>query len=441
MRVGIAVIKLVLRTNKVLADGTHPIMLRVSFHGMKERASGYSCSVKSWDKKAECIKRGYPNFVMVNAELRKIKEEAIRKRDSLIALGVEYTPSMILFKEEVKSSLSFNLKDLIEEYIHSKGIAHRTSEKYHTLFNSISKFIGGKDILITDIDESFCRRYATHLEHCNISNGVIRSYLSLIGALCHFAIDNGVSMKYPFEKFKYHRSYVESKNELYIHSRSIDVLFDLFFDEMIVRDGDMWHYRDGSIDKLMDIHSSLYALYLYLLGFYLKGLSPYDISILKRSTIKVIQIKDTWCYAIDGSRSKTGQKFKIRVPQHCIKSQVLINTMMMFGYGEYFLPTLNGCVGDKKHRVLNVYYRLSDKLIDWFRKANEKIAEINVSNEHVNDIPFIDLNCRYYSYRHSYIMSEIQKPNVNLLKLATETGKSITSLHEYLTILNDLDLI
>lgn len=193
MRVGIAVIKLVLRANKVLADGTHPIMLRVSFHGMKERSSGYSCSVKSWDKKNECIKRGYPNFVMVNAELRKIKEEAIRKRDSLIALGVEYTPSMILFKEEVKSSLSFNLKDLIEDYIHSKGIAQRTSEKYHTLFNSISKFI--------------------------------------------------------------------------------------------------------------------------------------------------------------------------------------------------------------------------------------------------------DLNCRYYSYRHSYIMSEIQKPNVNLLKLATETGKSITSLHEYLTILNDLDLI
>ena len=36
MKVFIAVIKLVLRANKVLADGTHPIMLRVSFNGMKE---------------------------------------------------------------------------------------------------------------------------------------------------------------------------------------------------------------------------------------------------------------------------------------------------------------------------------------------------------------------------------------------------------------------
>lgn len=54
MKVSIAVIKLVLRTNKVLADGTHPIMLRVSFNGMKERATGYSCSVRFWDKKNEC---------------------------------------------------------------------------------------------------------------------------------------------------------------------------------------------------------------------------------------------------------------------------------------------------------------------------------------------------------------------------------------------------
>lgn len=57
MKVSIAVIKLVLRTNKVLADGSHPIMLRVSFNGMKERSSGYSCTLKYWDKKNECVKK------------------------------------------------------------------------------------------------------------------------------------------------------------------------------------------------------------------------------------------------------------------------------------------------------------------------------------------------------------------------------------------------
>ena len=62
-------------------------------------------------------------------------------------------------------------------------------------------------------------------------------------------------------------------------------------------------------------------------------------------------------------------------------------------------------------------------------------------NDHVDDIPLIDLSARYYSYRHSYIMSKIQQPNVNLLKIATETGKAVTTLHQYLTYLRDLDLV
>ena len=77
MKVQIAVIQLVLRTNKTLSDGTHPIMLRVSYNGMKEKATGYSCNVKYWDKKNEMVKKGYPNWVMVNAELKRQKDDAI----------------------------------------------------------------------------------------------------------------------------------------------------------------------------------------------------------------------------------------------------------------------------------------------------------------------------------------------------------------------------
>ena len=51
MKATIAIIRLVLRTNKVLSTGEHPIMLRCSFHGMKEVSTGYSCSIKYWDKK------------------------------------------------------------------------------------------------------------------------------------------------------------------------------------------------------------------------------------------------------------------------------------------------------------------------------------------------------------------------------------------------------
>jgi len=49
MKTTIAIIRLVLRTNKVLSTGDHPIMLRCSYSGMKEVSTGYSCSIKYWE--------------------------------------------------------------------------------------------------------------------------------------------------------------------------------------------------------------------------------------------------------------------------------------------------------------------------------------------------------------------------------------------------------
>ena len=44
-----ATIKLVLRTNKTLADGTHPIMLRVNWRGKRaEKSTGFSCKEANW---------------------------------------------------------------------------------------------------------------------------------------------------------------------------------------------------------------------------------------------------------------------------------------------------------------------------------------------------------------------------------------------------------
>ena len=114
--------------------------------------------------------------------------------------------------------------------------------------------------------------------------------------------------------------------------------------------------------------------------------------------------------------------------------------MLMFNKGEYFLPNLNDYVGDEsKKRINNVYSHQNAELKEWFRKINEEIARRNVENN--DNIELIDLSATYYSYRHSYIMSQIQRSDVNLLKIATETGKALTSLHQYLTYLNDIDLV
>ena len=439
MKVSIAVIKLVLRTNKVLADGTHPIMLRVSFNGMKERATGYSCSVRYWDKKNECVKKGYPNFVIVNSELKKQKDECIRKRDSFIASDEVYTPQMILARDEVRNAVTNDLKGLIQRYIDEKGLEARTIEKWWIVQRSVKSF-ANRDVLVNEMNEGFCRRYGRWLEDKGLASGSIKSYLGKVVAILHYAHRLGLIDKYPLDNWKYHKDYRESKSELYIHSMTLDVMMEMFIDECIIRNGNRWTYRDGVTEKLIDIHSELYGRYLYIIGIWMKGIAPVDISMLKKKDLRIMDIKGNSYYAIDGSRSKTGMLYKVRVLQNCLESNVLIRTMLMFNGGEYFLPTLRDYVGTNvKKRVNNVYSYHGNHLREWFQRINEEIVRRNVEND--DNIPLIDLNCGYYSYRHSFIMRELQKPTVNLLALAQTVGKSSKTLHQYISYLGDVDLV
>ena len=443
MKVSIAVIKLVLRTNKVLADGTHPIMLRVSFNGMKERSTGYSCTPRFWDKRNECVKKGYPNFVIVNSELKKQKDEAITKRDRFIASNEVYTPAMILDREEVRNAVTNDFRGLIQRYLDEKCLKSSTADRYWTMFNNVVRFYNKDSILINEINEGFCRRFGRYLENEGIKSGSIRIYLGKIISILHYAVDIGVIDKYPLGTFKYHQEYNESKSELYIHSKTMDVMIEMFLDECIIRDGKLWHYRDGVIEKLMDVHSELYGKYLYIITYYMCGLAPTDISHLKKSDIKVQSIKGNNYYSIDGRRDKTHMTYKIRLLENSLLSNVLIRTMLMFNDSVYFLPTLRG-YEDKSEstcicRFKYIYKYHREHLTNWFREVNEEVVKRNVANG--DNIELIDLECTYYSARHSYIMKEIQKPNVNLLKIATSVGKSVVSLHQYLTYLNDLDLV
>lgn len=441
MKVSVARIRLYLKEGKKLSDGSNPIMLMCSFNNQrKEISTGYSCVPRYWNKVEQMVRKGYPNYLMINQSIKKLKDDAIAIRDQYEADGEVYTPSMILSPRKVLSAVRNDLKSLIGLYIAEKGLENKTIEKWWIVYRNVVRFYG-REVIINEVDESFVRRYGRWMEGEGLSSGSIRSYLGKIGAICHYAIGKGLIKDYPFAQWKYHQDYREGKSELYIHSRSLDIMMEMLMDELIERDGNLWHYRDGVIEELMDIHSELYSHYLYIIGYYLCGISPVDISLLKKKDIKVRDVNGKSYYYFNGHRSKTGVEYRFYIPMGCVESNVLIRTMFMFNDGtDYFLPTLKDYVGkDIKKRVNNLYTYHSDNLVSWFQKINERIVQLNVENN--DNIPLIDLDVRYYSYRHSYIMSQIQKPNVNLLKIATVTGKSVKTIHQYVSLLGEADLI
>lgn len=439
MRTSMAVIKLVLRTNKKLSSGEHPIMLRVSWHGIAEMSTGYSSSKTSWDKVNLCLKKSYPSYLVINQTLREMVRKATEKRDTFIRDGIQYTPKMILsvFNEPVIVN-PLEVSSLIDQYISSRGIPLKN---WLTVKNSLMVF-GGKGLMINDIDEAFCRRYSIMMKQKGYSPGTIRQYLSKVGALCHYSIGLGLTSVHPFSSWHYNRDFRESKSELYIPSRTMDVMIDVFISSMIDGDRDgLWSYRENVFDDIIDPTSSLFALYLYIAQYHLCGLAPIDLLQLRKKDLKVVDIKGISCWAIDGHRSKTGVGYKIRLRRDDILTRLIIDTMLMFNNtGEYLLPCLNEYNGKSiAKKISNVYTYCTPKLIDWFRSINEEIVRRNVDGG--DDIPLIDLDCRYYSARHSFIMKELMRPDVNLLKLATVTGKSVSSIHEYLTMLSDNDLL
>ena len=154
MKTTIAIIRLVLRTNKVLSTGEHPIMLRCSFHGMKEVSTGYSCSIKYWDKKNECIKKGYPGYLVINQELKKLKDAAISKRDRYIASDEVYSPSMVLDTSDRYNAVTNDLNGLIKRYIEDRGLENKTIEKWHIIRRNVEQ---GDNIPLIDLE---CRYYS-----------------------------------------------------------------------------------------------------------------------------------------------------------------------------------------------------------------------------------------------------------------------------------------
>ena len=437
MKTSQATINFYLKTAKKLSDGSHPIMLRVCFKGYKDISSHYSCTVRYWDKKNQCVKKGFSNWSVINYELNKLKSSIIAKRDEFIRLGIEYTPSMLLSFDEVKKGISNVVSELIVNYYTEKELRGSTVTAWKHSRTLIEEF--HKGCIITEIDEGWCKRYARWLGDRGLSEGTVRTRLGHIAAIFRYACGKGlVDMgRYPYRDWQYTQKFKLAERIQYVDKRCVDIMKDYFLSKVIKMTSErMFTYID---DGYIDYKNRLFVIYFWLLGYYLQGLSPIDICMLKKSDFEVKQIGDEEWYCIDTSRMKTKVNVKIRVRVHTIYSQVMIGRMLMSD-GEWFLPIMHGMDGkdeDKcKIRMRSIFsYWLNPKLSDWWKELNQVIIQKNV-DEKLN-IPLIDESCTFYSYRHSFAQMYINNPQASPIALATLMGRSVNTLSTYIEQLKE----
>ena len=443
MKVSIAVVKLFLRTSKKLSDGTSPIRLKCCWNGTKEVSTGYSCTPRYWDVKNECVKKGFPNYLNINANIRKMKKDAVDRRDEFERKGEAYTPEMVLKPKEVVVVADDDLHGMIGRY--TAALSPTTCKTWKSFWNSFKDYIGKDKISVLNIDLETVKGYAKHLEDSGMKDSTIKMTLSKLAAVLKFAVEEGVIKESPFKRFNYNKKYKTTAKLLYVHRKSIEVLKDMLLERLIVRNGKRWHYNEELLDKQMvdyvDRRSDLFVLAFYLFGYVFQGLAPIDLCQLKVKDMKVIEKDKVKYYGWDLHRSKTKFTVKIRVSQSVLFNKVLVDTMLMFRKGEYLLPVLDGVENDHLKiykKVSNWLSNHSDVLREWFKKANERIVQMNVDDKSLN-IPLIDEKCSFYSYRDSYAMAYLSTKNSSPVALATLMGRSANTLASYICHLTSED--
>lgn len=439
MKVSIARIKLVLKKGKTLADGTHPIMLYAAFGGKKMIASGYSCPLKFWDKGSECVKKGYPNYLIINAGLKKLKDEAIARRDEYERLGMPYTAAMLLQRESL-SGASNSISGLVDRYIEEKGLKRGTIIVWKRL-SVLSDEFYGKNCVIHQIEKTNIKKFSSWLENeKGYGNTYIRTMMDKLTALCNWCMENGIIKESPMVGFEYRKKLTSDNSLEYVHPSLIPIIKDYFI-SLVQTDG---VFDNSKAAKLLKPMGKLSAMYVWCLGLTLSGLAPIDLCQLKKSDFRMVTEGGVNYWALDVKRQKTGVYARMRLRVDNSWNQLMIQYIWNINSSDWFLPLLNGLDGKDieavQHKVHLWLCQLNKSLKKHWFELNCIIQKRIWKGE---KLPLIDENLSMYSYRHTFAMNYIQNGGTPLgLATALGHGKSMRNLSSYIALLQrDSDIV
>ena len=445
MKVSIARVRLVLKTGKTLSDGSHPIMLSVAFNGKKMVSSGYSCTVKYWDKTNECVKRGYPNFVMINQHISKMKQDVIERRNEFERLGKPYTVDMLLEKREPLSGKTLVVRELWKQCVEEKGLRKNTIKNWKLTFNHLETF--KPNIIVTEVSTAFIRRFAEYLKRDKqLRDSSIKETLNKIGALQRWCIDKGLmdESDYCFKGWSFRGKLSSDRNLEYIHPKALPFVKEYVLSLITNRNGSRWSYKSDALNDLVVRHTSLFSIFYYCIGFTMCGMAPIDLCLLKMDAFKVVTNNGEQYWAIDYSREKTGKVGRIRIRKGGIWNLVVVGTLLMFGKGRYYMPVLDERyenIDKQKMAVGGNLNVLNRKLKKHWKEINKIIIKHNVDEN--DNVPLINEDISMYSYRHTFAMHYIMNGG-NALALATMLGhsNSMKAMSNYISLLTkDEDII
>lgn len=426
-----ASIRLVQKLNRRMSDGSYPIYIVVCFHGRVEKSTGVSCLVRDWDSKREIVKRSCSNSVVLNQMLYSVKNRVIERRNYFELGEKVYTASMLLEDCKVDYNGNSNIyKDVMNRLINDRRLGTSTRKRYGYAYGKLCEYIGRDDFIIDELNIGLIKDFTRWL---SVSDCTKRDICSCIASCWNYAISKRLveAADYPFAEFKFTQKFKDAQRDYCIDLGNMKKLRQYFLDMVIERNGNLWHYRDGALDRLQKRTSKEFGIAWFLACFYLNGSAPTDVARLRVEDCSIIDIDGVEYWKVEFKRKKTEAAVSVRLKRDMF-SIVLLEHFLGFSENGYVYPIIGDAEGDAIQRRVKKYGNIA---IKWVREAYEAINRRTIESNVVNGVkePLVDVSkVVLYTARHSFASAYLNSDGATVRGAASLLARSPNTISVYI---------
>ena len=462
MKVQKATIKLVLRTNKILSNGNHPIMIRVNWGGKRaEKSTGYSCQKSEWNEKTNLLKvgkGGIANALQINILLSEKRNKVESILNSLILKGDPYSAAEIinmLDKENVDNKSAVELNDFKIEYQNKKHLRLETKNSINTSVNYFTEYMDKSPILLKDVSKNDVEAFGRWLTNKRYKTNTIITTLRNVSALFSYAVECGIIEESPFRKFNISKKYHQETHLQSISKESLLLFRQFYLKYLLSMGGDEQIYKDS-----MKLSSKLFAMNVFLISYELQGLAMVDMAKLTSNEVKDME------YSVNGKgyllivthRSKTGKEVNIVLSPDAFNIPLFKPYLKHMAETDYLMPIFRKTDDTEKKRLNRIRYAtewVNRKLhghgkiggykpyVGVWKEFNEWLLDltkdnviqlkngVEITKENVKSY-LIKEDTTFYAARHTFASNFINSEGATAGELATLLGRNVSGIDRYI---------
>jgi hypothetical protein len=300
--------KFVIDSSKPLQNGDYMVVMQITAKGKQVRVTtGVKVEEENWDRKEQKViggKKGDPLYLSKNVSLTRLKNDInlkfVNYPDKIAKMDVRKLKSFLLGEDDdPMDSDFFRYCNKRIGYFQGSG-KKKTARMLVSMRNKVHDFVVIPELDMANIKVRWLEKFEAFCLESMTTNGVA-THLRYLRVVINDAIDDEIITNYPFRKFKIKT----------ISTRKRTLTMD---DIRKIRDAvftDPPPYKKPKVKPLVPVERSLskhrleMSRDIWMLIFYLSGISPKDLFFIRKSDVRDNRI--------DFNRFKTTTLYSIKI--------------------------------------------------------------------------------------------------------------------------------